>query len=143
MARTIGPIAIFKPIQVGHGGARPGAGRKPGQANQKTREIADRAAREGITPLEVMLRAMREHVAHSDELRREADEVDIKLLTGERDDSDTPAKLRRGALTAITEAASMAKDAAPYMHPRLANVISTVDAEVRQKVQIVSEFGDA
>lgn len=125
-----------------NGGARPGAGRKPGGANQKTREIADRAAREGITPLEVMLRAMREHVEHSDSLRKQADEADIQLLTGEREDNDTPVKLRGAALAAITEAASMAKDAAPYMHPRLANVISTIDADVRTRVQIVSEFGD-
>ena len=37
-----------------HGGARSGAGRKRGGANQKTREIADRAATLGVTPLEVM-----------------------------------------------------------------------------------------
>lgn len=43
------------------GGKRPGAGRPPGAATRKTREIADRAASEGLTPLEVMLRAMRDH----------------------------------------------------------------------------------
>lgn len=41
------------------GGKRPGAGRKKGSATQKTRKVADRAAAEGITPLEVMLDAMR------------------------------------------------------------------------------------
>lgn len=41
------------------GGKREGAGRKPGSATRKTREIADRAAAEGITPLEVMLANMR------------------------------------------------------------------------------------
>jgi hypothetical protein len=44
----------------GRGGARAGAGRKPGSANVKTREIADRAAKEGKTPLEIMVEAMRE-----------------------------------------------------------------------------------
>jgi hypothetical protein len=43
----------------GRGGARKGAGRKPGSATKKTREIADRAAHEGVTPLDVMLQAMR------------------------------------------------------------------------------------
>jgi len=43
----------------GHGGRRPGAGRKAGTATQKTRDIADRAASEGKTPLEVMLDVMR------------------------------------------------------------------------------------
>jgi hypothetical protein len=44
---------------MGHGGARPGAGRKPGYTTKKTREIADRAASEGITPLEFMLSILR------------------------------------------------------------------------------------
>lgn len=43
----------------GRGGARKGAGRKAGAANVKTREIADRCAKEGLTPLEVMLDIMR------------------------------------------------------------------------------------
>jgi hypothetical protein len=73
---------------VSHGGARAGAGRKKGSTTVKTREVADRAAAEGITPLEVMLKAMRTHYDK-----------------GEYDD-----------------AAGFAKDAAPYMHPRLAAV---------------------
>ena len=42
------------------GGARAGAGRKKGSLNIKTAEIAERAAEKGITPLEVMIQAMRE-----------------------------------------------------------------------------------
>lgn len=70
------------------GGPRPGSGRKPGGQNEKSRAVADRAATEGITPLEVMLKAMRHH--------------------------DSKGQL--------DEAARVAKDAAPYMHPRLAAV---------------------
>ncbi|MET3409480.1 hypothetical protein [Methylobacterium sp. 1030] len=70
------------------GGRRPGAGRKPGSATTKTREIAERAIAEGITPLEVMLTAMRHHA--------DASRWD--------------------------EAAGVAKDCAPYIHPRLAAV---------------------
>ena len=44
------------------GGKRPGAGRPAGAATRRTREIADQALAEGISPLEVMLRAMREHI---------------------------------------------------------------------------------
>ena len=40
------------------GGARPGAGRKPGSANKRTRQIAEQAVLQGTTPLEVMLAAM-------------------------------------------------------------------------------------
>lgn len=72
-----------------HGGARPGAGRKPGSANTKTREIADAAAAEGVTPLEYMLGILRDENAEPDK-RYQA-----------------------------------AKDAAPYMHPRLSTVEAT------------------
>lgn len=49
------------------GGARPGAGRKKGSATAKTREIADRAAAEGVTPLEFMLQVMRDVTAERSE----------------------------------------------------------------------------
>ncbi len=70
------------------GGNRSGAGRKAGSANKKTREVADAAVRDGLTPLEVMLQAMRQHVSN------------------EKWDA----------------AASIAKDAAPYMHPKLSAI---------------------
>lgn len=73
------------------GGKRQGAGRKRGSATRKTREIADKAAEEGVTPLEVMLDAMRE-------------------------------LYERGEKVA---ASSLAKDAAPYCHPKLAAIEHT------------------
>jgi hypothetical protein len=45
------------------GGSRPGAGRKVGSATTKTREIANQAASGGETPLEFMLRLMRDEGA--------------------------------------------------------------------------------
>jgi hypothetical protein len=48
----------------GTGGRRPGAGRKKGSATQRTRKtnlLAQKAAREGPQPLQVMLDAMRDH----------------------------------------------------------------------------------
>lgn len=36
------------------GGARPGAGRPRGAANQRTREVADAIAASGLTPLEYL-----------------------------------------------------------------------------------------
>lgn len=42
------------------GGARKGAGRKPGACTNKTREIADKAIESGITPLEYLLSVMRD-----------------------------------------------------------------------------------
>jgi hypothetical protein len=73
------------------GGKRGGAGRPVGPQSlrtEKTREIAEKAFSEGMTPLEVMLKAMREAVDANN----------------------------------MKEAATFAKDAAPYVHPRLAAV---------------------
>ena len=42
------------------GGARKNAGRKPGAATNKTREIANKASEAGITPLEYILSVMRD-----------------------------------------------------------------------------------
>jgi hypothetical protein len=79
----------------GRGGSRKGAGRPKGAATKRTREIADRAAAEGITPLEYMLEVMRAPSEHDDpkvQIAREAMRFEA------------------------------AKAAAPYMHPRLAAV---------------------
>lgn len=46
-----------------HGGKRDGAGRKAGTANKKTREIADKAAGEGLMPLDYMLSVLRNEQA--------------------------------------------------------------------------------
>lgn len=82
----------------GRGGPRKGAGRPKGSATKRTREIADRAAAEGITPLEYMLQVMRDESEHEDprvQIAREAMRFEA------------------------------AKAAAPYMHPRLAAVEHT------------------
>lgn len=44
----------------GVGGRRKGAGRPKGSVAVRTREVAKQAAKDGITPLEVMIKAMRE-----------------------------------------------------------------------------------
>jgi hypothetical protein len=71
-----------------HGGKRRGAGRKPSSLTVKSRAIAEITIEEGITPLEVLLRAMRGY-ANSQQWDR---------------------------------AAAIAKDAAPYLHPKLTSV---------------------
>lgn len=70
------------------GGKREGAGRKPGSLTKKTRAIAEIAVKEGITPLEVMLSAMRAYAEVQD----------------------------------WEKAAAIAKDCAPYLHPKLSSV---------------------
>lgn len=83
----------------GRGGARKGAGRKAGGATKRTRQIADKAAEEGLTPLEYMLQVMRTEP------------------TGEMD--------MREMIQATTLRFEAAKAAAPYMHPRLAAIEHT------------------
>lgn len=92
----------------GRGGARKGAGRKAGSITTKTREIADRAMAEGITPLEVMLQSMRR-------CWDDAESFQAKVAGGDKD----AALVVMGARQA---ACAIAKDAAPYVHPRLAAV---------------------
>lgn len=83
----------------GRGGARKGAGRKKGVATKKTREIADKAASEGITPLEYMLEVMR---------------------------NEPPAGLEGPQLlSAHMMRFEAAKAAAPYIHPKLSAVEHT------------------
>lgn len=50
------------------GGSRRGAGRKKGSATRRTQEIVAKATAEGITPLEVMLGAMREAWSNDNKL---------------------------------------------------------------------------
>ena len=48
------------------GGFRNGSGRKVGSASKRTREIANAAAENGETPLEYMLRVMRDETAKAE-----------------------------------------------------------------------------
>ena len=82
------------------GGHRPGAGRKEGLANIRTREIADKAAAEGITPLEYLLTLMRKPYPEN------ADAATLAAYDAMKADA--------------------AKAAAPYMHPRLAPIDAPV-----------------
>ena len=95
------------------GGSRPGAGRPKGATTRRTQEIAAKEF-EKVTPLEVMLANMR--FAHE-----RAEEV-AKVVAGGPGDPDTFKELLR--LRQMAQ--DCAKDAAPYMHPRL-NAIATLD----------------
>jgi len=90
------------------GGARKGAGRKPGAATKKTRAIADRAiaqAAQGATPLEVMLKIMNAFMEEAEAARA----------------SDDPEQ-RQAAIKLLGLARDAATAAAPYIHPKLGSV---------------------
>lgn len=76
--------------------SRPKGGRPAGGKNSARLAVADRALGDGITPLEIMIAHMRDQHGRA-----------IK--------AKTPA-LRQAHMAA---AAAAAKDAAPYVHPRL------------------------
>lgn len=80
----------------GRGGKRAGAGRKPGSATKKTREIADKAAEDGLTPLEFMLQIMRGEPPETEDERVKLSYVEMRF--------------------------EAAKAAAPYVHPKLAAI---------------------
>jgi hypothetical protein len=107
------------------GGHRPGAGRKPGSVNaltEKTREIIECAAGQGMLPLEVMLDNMRFY-------HQGAAEALAKLLGGDRppveaEDGEDPERLSviEGLKTILTlrkMAGEEAARAAPYVHTRM------------------------
>jgi hypothetical protein len=87
------------------GGKRPGAGRKPGtvsEATQRRKEVAERALAEGISPLDVMLTTMRT-------LWDQALDPDGRVVN----------------LGKAMQANMVAKDAAPFLHPKLSSVEAT------------------
>lgn len=92
------------------GGARPGAGRKAGTVSAATRrrkEIAEAALEEGVAPLTVMLDTMRA-------LWKQATNAEGEVTN----------------MGKAMQANIVAKDAAPYIHPRLTSVTAQVDAHV-------------
>lgn len=79
------------------GGARKGAGRKPGSPNKKTSEVVRKAEESGIMPLEFMLNIMRSGTPNAEMTPQEC--IDFAALRFEA-----------------------AKAAAPYLHPKLSSI---------------------
>ena len=89
------------------GGARAGAGRKPGNPITKTQKTALNAIRDGkVLPLDVMLREMRKYYYAWEDAPDE-----------QKDDKD------------LEKAVAYAVQAAPFLHPKLANVQHGGDKE--------------
>jgi hypothetical protein len=104
------------------GGVRPGAGRKEGSLTKRTRAIAEAAVAQGITPLEVMMSTMmalykeagncsRDHHDHGDNSKGH-DDGGGTLITESR-------------IKLLNMAATIARHAAPYVHPRLSAIEHT------------------
>lgn len=109
-----------------HGGAREGAGRKTGALTKRTKEIAERALATGEAPLDIMLENMR----HFQQVALDAEAVlatiQAESLPGQ---PVKPEEQFKALLAEVKKAAGFrqmahdcARDAAPFIHPRLANV---------------------
>lgn len=112
------------------GGKREGSGRKVGAAGSAaklTRAVAEKAAAEGLTPLEVMLDNMR----HFQKVATDAEAILAGLTAEEfsgRGDLK-PEEQFKLLLAEVKKAAGFrqmaqecATDAAPYIHPKLSAV---------------------
>lgn len=103
------------------GGKRPGAGRKRGtvsEATQRRKAVAERALEEGISPLDVMLTTMRT-------LWDQAVDDDGRVIN----------------IGKAMQANVVAKDAAPFIHPKLSTIDANVEADVTAKVSRIELVG--
>lgn len=103
------------------GGKRPGAGRRKGTVSEATarrKAIAAEAMEGGVTPLEIMLATMRG-------LWAQAVDGDGNVINFGK----------------AMQANIVAKDAAPFIHPKLSNVDAKLQGDLGLTVEIV-RYGD-
>lgn len=89
------------------GGSKPGerrGGRTKGTPNKASTERQQEVQDSGPTPLDALIRKMRFHLDLADSEIKKGAEADAKALS-----------------VAMDKAAEAARDAAPYVHPRLAS----------------------
>jgi len=103
------------------GGARPGAGRKEGSLTKRTREIAEVAAAQGITPLEVMMSTMMALYKEAENCNRHDDHDHAHEGVGH----DHDVMITKNRIKLLNMAATIARHAAPYVHPRLSAIEHT------------------
>ncbi|MGF6253797.1 hypothetical protein OKW20_000872 [Ensifer sp. LBL] len=111
------------------GGKREGAGRPAGAITKRTREVAERALATGMSPLDVMLDNMR----HFQQVALDA-EATLEGLTADQFSEQvapdaSPEDQFKFLLAQVKKTAGFrqmaqdaARDAAPYVHPKLASV---------------------
>jgi hypothetical protein len=90
-------LAFEKVSNIMRGGRRAGAGRKPNVPNRASAKREREVAESGASPLDVMIRTMRSLQALADENTNDAKRFEHYLRA----------------------AAAVAKDAAPFIHPRI------------------------
>lgn len=113
------------------GGKREGAGRKHGALTERTRAVAERALAEGKAPLEVMLDNMRHFQQVALDAEATLEGLTVSEFTG-RVTAETPEQQFKELLAQVKKTAGFrqmaqecARDAAVFMHPKLAAVEHT------------------
>jgi hypothetical protein len=121
------------------GGKRLGAGRPQGAVTKRSREVAERALAEGKTPLEVMLDNMRHFQQVALDAEATLEGLTVEEFTG-KVTAETPEDQFKALLAQVKKTAGFrqlaqesARDAAAYVHPRLAAVQHTGDMTVRHE----------
>jgi hypothetical protein len=109
-----------------------------GSLTTKTRTIAEKALADGVTPLEVMLNNMRFHHAESTSLLE-------RLIERAQEAQPIEAAELKDLLAFLHKTRSMAqecaRDAAPYIHPRLSTVDANLTGDMALKIEVV-RFAD-
>lgn len=130
-----------------HGGKRVGAGRKTGALTTRTKDIAEKAAATGMTPLEVMLDNMRHFQKVATDAEAVLEGLTVEEFTG-RVTADTPEAQFKELLAQVKKTAGFrqmaqdaARDAAPYVHPKLASVQHTGEDGGPLKI-VITRYAD-
>lgn len=111
------------------GGKREGAGRPAGALTVKTREVAEQALAEGKTPLEIMLDNMKHFQQVALDAEATLEGLSVEEFSGQVGSDKSPEEQFKFLLAQVKKTAGFrqmaqecARDAAAYIHPKLAAV---------------------
>lgn len=129
------------------GGKRVGAGRKQGALTKRTQAIAAQSLATGQTPLEIMLENMRHFQKVAADAEATLDGLTVEEFSGEK---LKPEDQFKALLAKVKSAAGLrqmahecARDAAPYIHARLASMEANVNLSGEITVRASKEQRDA
>ena len=111
------------------GGKREGAGRPVGALTTRTREVAAKAIAEGTTPLEIMLQNMAHFQQVAIDAESTLDGLSASEFSVQVPGDASPEEQFKFLLAQVKKTAGFrqlaqdaARDAAPYIHPKLASI---------------------